>query len=319
VVTVRSILLLLCGLVAGLPLTSASRTATDEVVCPVDGTTITVERPVSTNALGGTDSDFCQYASGDQARQHGVATCPTCFFSARLSEFEGALTDAQRKALQEMLRSAIPPGTGVERMEVWDRYQLAALCSGVLGRRALDRGDLLHVGAWTVRDRAVGFIPSVDGPLDAAVQLDEMDVHWTEIPDLQIRQMALFDLARLAHRGGMRDRRDSYLDRLDELQPVPPELLEIRGKVRELHAIEDRFLEKALEHFQQGLKQNEGTPEEQVYYRYLVVDLGRRLGREQGLIDELNLLLADPLLPDGIRPMAKGVKEVLRGDRSSTP
>ena len=27
----------------------------------------------------------------------------------------------------------------------------------------------------------------------------------------------------------MRDRRDSYLDRLDELQPVPPELLEIRG------------------------------------------------------------------------------------------
>jgi len=316
---VRSILPVFVGLLLGLSQSAHGRTATDEVVCPVDGTVVPVSRPVSTNALGGTDSDFCQYASGEQARQHGVATCPTCFFSARLSSFHDPLTDADRRALREMLRSAVPPTVSVEDMEAWDRYQLAALCAGILGRSTFDRGDLLHTGAWTVRDRAVGFIPAVDGPLDAAVQLDEMDVHWAEIPDLQIRQMALFDLARLAHRGGMRSRRDGYLDRLDELQPVPPELLQIRGKVRELLSIEDRFLEKALEHYQEGLIRNEGTPEERVYYRYLVLDLKRRLGREKGLLDELNLLLADPLLPEGIRPMAKGIKEILRGEQRPNP
>ena len=314
----RTILVLL-GLLAGLPLSAQARTAEGEVICPLDGTEISVSRPVSTNALGGTDSDFCQYASGEQPRQHDVATCPTCFYSATLSSFDGSLTDAQRRALQEMLRSAVPPSQSAAALEVWDRYQLAALCAGVLDQGALERGDILLTGAWTVRDRAVGFIPAVDGPLDAAVQLDEMDVLWSEIPDLQIQQMALFDLARLAHRGGMRARRDGYLVRLDQLPPVPPQLVEIRGKVLELLALEDRFLEKALEHYQEGLRRNEGSPEDQVYYRYLVVDIQRRLGQDKGLLDDLNVLLADPLLPEGIRPMAKGVKEILRGEQTSTP
>ena len=314
----RTVLTLLTLLV-GLPLPALARTAADEVTCPVDGTELTVSRPVSTNALGGTDSDYCQYASGEQARQHDVATCPTCFYSGRLSSFDEVFTDAQRRALREMLRSAVPPSRSVEQLEVWDSYQIAALCAGVLDRGAFERGDILLTAAWTVRDRAVGFIPAVDGPLDAAVQLNEMEVLWAEIPDLQIQQMALFDLTRLAHRGGMRARRDGYLERLDQLPPIPPELLEIRNKVRELHALEDRFLEKALEHYREGMQRNEGSPEAQVYVRYLIVDLERRLGHEKGLLDDLNVLLADPLLPDAIRPMAKGVKEILRGDRTEAP
>ena len=296
----------------GLAQAALAATVPTEIRCPLDDTALSVDRPVSSNALGGTDSDYCQYAAGEQARHGEVVTCPQCFYTATIGTFERNLGDSQRQALQEMLDSARRPGQSAASLEVWDRYQLAALCAGVLDERPYERGDLLLTGAWTVRDRVVGFIPQVDGPLDASNQLEELDAHWLEVPDLQIQQMALFDLVRLAHRGGFVARRDAYLAQLDELQPVPPELLQVRSKVRELIELEDRFLAKALEHYEAGVAERDGGPEEQLYYRYLIVDLKRRLGRTEGLMDELNGVLGDPVLPAAIRPMVRSVREVLK-------
>jgi len=51
---------------------------------------------------------------------------------------------------------------------------------------------------------------------------------------------------------------------------------------------------------------------DRAYYSYLVIDLKRRLGRTDGLWDELTQLLANEDLPEHIRPMARGLKETMR-------
>ncbi len=290
----------------------AANTVPDSVVCPVDGTNVDIMRPIAANAMGGTDSDFCQYSAGGQIREHAVATCPTCLYSGLHSSFDRELIDAQRRALLEMLETLGPTIASTAELQTWDRYQIAALCAGVLEESALQRGNLLHTAAWTVRDRFVGFIPMIDGPLDAHNKLDELDVDYTEIPDLRTQQMALFDLSRLAHRGGFNARRDAYLNRLDDLPPVPEELIAVRAMVEEWIATENRFLGKALEHFNAGLDRGEGEETEKLYYRYITIDIRRRLGQEKGLREELNMLLADPNMPDNLKPMAKGLKEVMR-------
>ena len=290
----------------------AANTVPDSVTCPVDGTDVHILRPIAANAMGGTDSDFCQYSAGGQVREHSVATCPTCFFSGLHSSFDREFTDTQRRALLEMLETLRPASGSAGQLQPWDRYQIAALCAGVLEESTLQRANLLHTAAWTVRDRVVGFIPMIDGPLDAQNKLDELDVDYAEIPDLRTQQMALFDLSRLAHRGGFNQRRDAYLNRLDDLPPVPEDMISVRTMVEEWIALENRFLGKALEHFNAGLDRGEGEETEQIYYRYITIDLRRRLGQDKGLREELNTLLADPLMPDNLRPMAKGLKEVMR-------
>ena len=289
----------------------AANTVPDSVVCPVDGTAFESLRPLSANALGGTDSDYCQYAKGTQPREHGVAVCPTCHYAARLDDFQQPLSDDQKAELLAMLESATRGFPSPEQLEPWDRYQLAVLCAGVLDKPAFARGDLLLTAAWTVRDRIVGFLPGIDGPLHARMRLDELDQQWLEIPDLLTQQRGLFLLTQLAHRGGFRGRRDAYLDRLDELQPVPEELVALRAQIRELIPIEDRYLGKAVQHFEAGLKADEGTPEDKLKYRYLIVDLKRRLGETEDLRTEINLLLTDSLLPEALRVATKSVKECL--------
>lgn len=283
----------------------------DAFVCPVDGTGFEALRPLSSNALGGTDSDYCQYAKGGQAREHSVAVCPSCYYTARLEEFDRPLSDDQRAKLLAMLGTATEGFPPPDQLEPWDRYQLAVLCAGVLDEPAFERGELLLTAAWTVRDRIVGFLPGIDGPLHARMRLDELDQEWRAIPDLLTQQRGLFLLTQLAHRGGFRARRDAYLDRLDELQPVPGELEELRTHIRGLIPIEDRFLGKAVQHFEAGIKADEGTPEDKLRYRYLIVDLKRRLGENEGLRTELNLLLTDSLLPEELRVAAKSIKECL--------
>ena len=290
---------------------SAGGLVPETMTCPVDDTAVEAVRPVSTNALGGIDSDFCQYAKGGQPREHGVATCPTCHYSALVDGFERPLGDGQRAALLEMLGNATQGLAGEGELNPWDRYQLAALCAGVLDESALHRGDLLLTAAWTVRDRVVGFLPGIDGPLDARMRLDDLDGQWIAIPDLLTQQRGLFLLVQLAHRGGFSDRRDAYLGRLDELQPVPPEVAALRTEIQSLIPIEDRFLGKAVQHFEAGLAEDDTTPEAKLRYRYLVVDLKRRLGETAGLREELNVLITDPYVTEGTRVAAKSLKEVL--------
>jgi hypothetical protein len=279
--------------------------------CPVDGTPVEAMVPVATNALGGTDSDFCQYAKGSQARENEVITCPSCYYTARLGRFDQPLTDIQREKLLAMLATATDGFPEVERLEPWDRYQLAVLCAGVLDESALERARLLHTAAWTARDRIVGFLPGIDGPLDVRMKLDELDEQWLAIPDLLTQQRGLFLLVQLAHRGGFTVRRDAYLAQLDDLQPVPAELTELRAQTRELITVEDRFLGKAILHYEAALRADEGTPEDKLQVRYLIVDLRRRLGETEGLREEINLLATDANVPENLRPAIKSVKECL--------
>ncbi len=283
----------------------------ENYTCPVDGTAVEVLIPVATNALGGTDSDFCQYAKGSQARENEVITCPSCYYSARLGRFGQPLTDTQREKLLAMLGTATAGFPAAERLEPWDRYQLAVLCAGVLDESALERAHLLHTAAWTARDRVVGFLPGIDGPLDVRMKLDELDEQWLSIPDLLTQQRGLFLLIQLAHRGGFTVRRDAYLDRLGDLAPVPAELTELQAQTRELITIEDRFLGKAILHYEAALKADEGTPEDKLQVRYLIVDLKRRLGETQGLREEINLLVTDANVPEDLHPAIKSMKECL--------
>jgi Uncharacterized protein conserved in bacteria (DUF2225) len=282
------------------------------LTCPVCGETVDAERQVAANALGGTDSDFCQYSAGGQAREVAVVMCPKCFYAHLHDRFERDLSETQRAELELALATLRPSYTTAETVPTWDRYQIASLMAGLLGGGQFLQGDLLLTGAWTARDRVVGFVPRVDGPLDVLINLDEMDTAWREIPDLRTQQMALFDLMRVAHRGGFIERRDAYLAQLDDLPPVPENLLSVRTKVHGWIEIEERYLDKAREHFEAGLAAGEGTAEDQIMYRYLVIDLKRRRGQTEGLRAELDQMLTDPGLPPQVKVAAKNLVEVLK-------
>lgn len=304
---------LLAALIAALALPVAAQNRLPvSLRCPVCGESVEAERQVTANALGGTDSDFCQYSAGGQAREVAVATCPKCYYTHLHDRFERDLSETQRAELEAALVILRPSYPSAEMVPTWDRYQIAALMAGLLGEGQYLRGDLLLTGAWTARDRVVGFVPKVDGPLDVLLNLEEMDAAWREIPDLRTQQMALFDLMRVAHRGGFVERRDAYLAQLDDLPPVPEELISVRTKVRGWIEIEERYLDKARGHFEDGLAVGEGSAEDQIMYRYLVIDLKRRRGQTTGLRAELDQMLTDPGLPSQVKVAVKNLVEVLK-------
>ncbi len=279
---------------------------------PLDGHTFTVSVLASVNSLGGTDSDGCSYASGPQVRAYSIATSPTSLYSARIEEWGKGITKENR---EEVLKLLIPLGADIgtaSSLHPAERYELAAAISDQLGRDAFTIGDLFLHGAWTVRDTIVGFLPSVQGSGDAWQKLGELVKMSRSVTHPRGRTIALFDMARLAHRGGFIHERDALLAQLDNFEDAGLGALAKRAQFGVRVEAENRLLRKARERYLQGIGARSRGAGDRAIYRFLAAELARRVGDFETAEAELGALDLDNSVPKDVKGLVRDVRSVLK-------
>ena len=284
--------------------------APHSLVDPLDGQVFETLVPISTNGLGGFDSDGCTHAKGVQARSFAIATSPSTLYSAPLDRFSRPIAPSAREGLTQLLRE-LAGGETAEELGPTRRFELAAAVADYLGDDSYVVGDLLLEGAWTARDRALGFLPGVQGPLDAWEKLQSTLPLVLAQSEPKPRTLALFDMAWLCHRGGFRAERDALLARLDSF---PDAGLGAAGeRARMLAAIgeEERLLKQARIRFEEGLALGLGSEVDQRYRRYLVGDLSRRLGNFDRALAELSAVLEDAGTDSALRSLVQDILAAL--------
>jgi hypothetical protein len=282
------------------------------LVDPIDGQAFQWELPLSSNALGGYDSDGCTYARGEQARSSGVATSPTTLYSARAEAFARPLTPEQKESLLEMLSAAGADVDDARQLSPAARYSLAAAVGQQLGDPPFDLAELYLVGAWTVRDTIVGFLPGVRGAGDAWNKLQQVIALAETVTDDGARTRALFDLARLAHRGGFVHERDDFLNKLDSFPDAGLGAQEKREEFRRRVIQENAMLTQALRLYREGLQARGADPADGAVARLMVADLSRRLGDFAEARDQAESVRLDPAAPPEVVVQAQDVLQALK-------
>jgi len=282
------------------------------LVDPLDGHEFTHQYLIATNGLGGYDSDGCTYARGAQPRVYGVATSPTTLFSARMEQWPSTLPPDTREALLRRLLDVGKEVSSARDLKPSERYELAATSAELMGGSHFAIGELYLIGAWTVRDTIVGFLPGVQGASDAWAKLGEVVPLAQKQTESAPRTRAMFDLARLSHRGGFVVERDEFLLLLDTFEDAGLGAKEKRAEFFVRVDEENRLLGKARDRFRRGLQAREGSGEEQAYYRYLVGDLSRRLGDFDAARTALEGADLAPQASEEVRALAQDILRVIK-------
>ena len=157
---------------------STSAYATDvgisDLPCPIGEGSVRVYTKLSSNRLGGWDSDLATYAVGGQWRTYAISTCKDNLFSfpsdagpspkVKESTYVAKVNKVLDKARKEM----------GEAPEIWQRYEIAIRIIELEKDSAPLRIARLYLNAaWTARDRAVDVYKGLDGPIMAARLLEK--------------------------------------------------------------------------------------------------------------------------------------------------
>jgi len=282
------------------------------VTDPLDGHQFQVFVPASTNGLGGFDADGCSYAKGQQPRGWSIVTSPTTLFSAPIERWKEPIPEDKKPALMELLLGVGRDVEDARSLTPADKYELAAAVARELGASEFEIGQLYLQGAWTVRDTIVGFLPGVQGASDAWGKMIETLPMVKELTEPRGRTIALFDMARLAHRGGFVNERSDYMTLVEQVPDAGLGAADKRAEFLRRVEAEDRLLRKAREVFRAGLEADGGHPEDRGWIRFLDGELTRRLGDLDGARTILEGVELDPGSNEHTKAMAKDVLAVLK-------
>lgn len=289
-------------IVALVGLAAAIDVAAREGPCPVGEGTVRVYEKRSDNNAGGWDSDLAAYSSGGQWRTYRLATCSDNLLSL-YGEDLLALDTAARARLAEALPLATA-GMDPAKVELWDRYRVAARLYTTLGKDDRFIGDLFLEASWTARDTVVGFYAGLQGPVQARQLLD---AGWEELKkplSTSDRKKVLYNLARVAHRGGWNDERDGLLASFEAAGSLTAEERTALTRFRRIAGdVEPALQDEAIERYVKVLRA-ELPHEEKVKLSYILADLLRRRGRLREAAPLYALVLNDSKAPDELRGMA---------------
>jgi len=280
------------------------------LVDPLDGSSFQARALLVSNGLGGYDSDGCPYSKGQQPRAFAVATSPTTLFSAPMSDFPQALTATQKQDIRAALAAFGSPDELAD-LPASTGYEIAAVVARSLGKGHYEVGELYLAGAWTVRDTVVGFLPGLQGAGDTWRKMSDVNTRAQQQTDNRARTRALFDLARISHRGGFVTQREAFLDLLSTFPDAGLGAMEKRDEFRRRVAQEQRLMQLARREFQAGLGSAEGSIAEQRYYLYLVGDIDRRAGDFEAAAQALQRVVDDARTADDVAALARDILQVL--------
>lgn len=275
-----------------------------DVPCPVGSGTARVYERLSNNAAGGHDSDLAGYSSGGQWREYRIATCTPSGFTLFGSDMRTPAPLAKVAALEAELtrvRSSLPKP---DAPALWERYRIAAALYAVLGKDDVFLGDLFVEASWTARDAAVGFYAGLEGPL-AARRL--LTAGWEELKkplSLTDRKRVLYNLARIAQRGGWSDERDGFLAAFEAAGTLSAGERVALDRFRALsHTVEPALQDEAIARYTAALR-SELPHDEKVRVTYVLADLLRRRGRAREALPLYFLVANDAQAPEQLRGMA---------------
>jgi len=280
------------------------------LVDPLDGSSFQARSLRVSNGLGGYDSDGCAYSKGQQPRTFAVATSPRTLFSAPMADFPQVLKATQKQAITSAL-AAFPAPDRVADLPVSTGYEIAAAVARILGKGHYQVGELYLAGAWTVRDTLVGFLPGLQGAGDTWRKMADVDSRARQQTDDRAKTRALFDLARISHRGGFVIEREAFLDLLSTFPDAGLGAMEKRDEFRRRVAGEQRLMQLARKEFQAGLTAAEGSIADQRYYLYLVGDIDRRAGDFEAAVGALKRVVDDARTADDVVALARDILHVM--------
>ncbi len=293
----------LAALTRGAP-AEATQLQVTSVTCPLGEGNVKVYTKVAANTHGGFDSDLAAYSVEGQHRTWAVSTCPSTLFSLLGVDMARPLDAAAQPRLRAALADELSRLPDKANPAVWDRYGIAARMYRELGRDKLFIAELLLEASWTGRDEAVGVYEGLEGPAATRALLDQGALELKKsLPPAQ-RKILLYNLARVAARGGYPTERDSYLRAFEAASPLTEKEAAAVARFRVGVAAELRYQDRAIEAFKEGLRLPDLPMDKKIRSTYILADLLRRRGQPREALGLYTLVIAQPDAPEPLREMA---------------
>lgn len=282
-----------------------------DVACPVGTGTARVFERIAADTSGGWDSDLATYSSGGQFRAYAVATCTDSLFSVYGSDIPLVIPPERRSAVDDAVRAAAAEVKDPKNPETWERYLVAGAVYAALGRPEVFLGDLYTQASWVARDEAVGFYAGLEGPIAARALIDG---GWAELRkplSLSDRKKVLYNLARVAHRGGWGAERDGFLAAFEAAGGLTPAEITAVARFRRIaNVVEPALQDRAITRYLAALRGN--LPgDEKIRVTYVTADLLRRRGRAAEAVTLFFLVANDTTAPDQLRALSLALAEPL--------
>jgi hypothetical protein len=296
----KLVLLLMLALPA-----EATRLKVETVACPLGGAPAKVYEKLVSNTLGGFDSDLMAYSSEGQFRQYAVSTCPDSLLSLYGSDMKAGLSDAEKATVRAALPAILAPMPPVDALQAWDRHAIAAEVYRALGRGPMTVANAYLKASWVARDHAVGVYTGLEGPVSARALLDagEQELDKGLTPDQ--RRAVLFNLARVAHRGGYNAEREGHLSALEKTPGVQARETAAIAKMRHIAGTAEPHLQDgAIVAFTEALRQPKLGLDDKIRATYLLADLLRRRDRPRDALPLYARVLAETQAPLNLREMS---------------
>ena len=276
------------------------------VPCPMGNGNVKRFHKVSSNTLGGYDSDLATYSTGGQFRTHAISTCPENFFSALGSQLNRPVAPDQAAAVQAAIQAAREEWRDRDRPTVWERYDTAARIALALNKNPLDIANLYLTAAWTVRDEAVGvYVGGLTGP-EAAKQIIEVgSKEFKKDLTPEAIKMLHYNLARVAHRGGFVAHREKHIAAFLALSSPTPEERKAGERLQQLTVhVETRYQERAMSLLQAAI-QAPTDPSRTPRATYQLADTLRRLARPTEAKEHFTAVAKDAKAPEQLRELSR--------------
>lgn len=289
----------------------ATQVEATQVPCPLGGAPVQVFRLVSTNGLGGWDSDGASYSLQGQFRNFEVSTCPNHALSLYGRDMELGLSASDSAKIAPIVAELERDYPEPSSLEAWDRHAMAARTYAALGRGDWFVANAWLKASWTLRDAAVGELRGLSGPLlTRRLLLAGADELKKELSEIQ-KKAVLFNMAKAAHRGGYGAERDALLTQLSQSGGLDKAEQDALDKLRAAARLERPLQDQAMRHLTEVVR-SDGAHAPQA--RFLLADLLRRTGRIDLALPALEAASRDRDAPDSTRALASYLAAELRGE-----
>lgn len=278
--------------------------------CPLGGGPVKVYTQLSADSLGGYDSDTARYSTHGEFREYAVSTCPDNLFSLYGRDMDHPVDPELVPKLERALKQAVAELSDPNDPPVWERYGIAAKMYEVMGRGPLFLADLYLQASWTARDHAVGVYIGLQGPRKARETLSKGKAELARDLSPRQRKLVLYNLARVAERGGFIAERDAYLVRF-AAENLDSEEQAALHRFEEGIAAEPHYQDLAIAQYRKALAAGHLPHSERLRATYLLADLLRRRGQLREARREFQKVLSSKDLPDDLRAMAQFLAQEL--------
>ncbi len=278
----------------------------DEVPCPFGEGTVRRYNRISANTYGGYDSDLAAYSTRGQFRTHAVSTCTSNYFSAMSSALDRPIPADKNTQVQAAIDDSRKTWTDRDNPAVWERYDTAARIAHVLGTDPLEIAEMYLNASWTVRDAAVGvYVGGLEGPSAARTILKLGAVELDKDLTAESRSVLLYNLARVAHRGGFNTERDLFVQQFLALPALKQEERDAGEKLKQLtERFEPHYQDLAISFLKAGIA-TPGDPTRIARARYQLADLARRRGQTEMARKGYKSVIKDTAAPQQLQAMAQ--------------